>query len=211
MAPQPKRPQQHINYPSAPSWLVQRAPHPSRVKEIRCKCTYNGAICSGQITQCQLCCPPVGSVSQGMNVCVYVWVCPSVCACVQSGDFPDSFAQWKASCLPVYLFGLLIADHTSYVTSPRILQDNLLLVRRAAAAGGGGAVSRQVVRRWNEHNHTQRWGDSHGWHYCSCVAPNGRLTWLIKGKPFRRGGTDGAALGTEAGTGASELNAWGLI
>lgn len=56
----------------------------------------------------------------------------------QSGDFPDSFAQWKPSCSPVYLFTLLIADHTSYVTSPQILQVNLSLARSAAAAAAAG-------------------------------------------------------------------------
>lgn len=55
----------------------------------------------------------------------------------KSGDFPDSFAQWKPSCSPVYLFALLIAGHTSYVTSPQILQVNLSLTRGAGAAAAG--------------------------------------------------------------------------
>ena len=78
----------------------------------------------------------------------------------QSGDFPDSFAQWKPSCLPVYLFAPLIADHTSYVTSLRILQVNLSLTRSAAAASTAAAAGQhnlgggEIGPHANMHNHT---------------------------------------------------------
>lgn len=150
------------------------------------------------------------SASEWESVCGgFVKVCVHVMK--QSGDFPDSFAQWKPSCLPVYLFALLIADHTSYVTSPQILQVNFSLAHSAhAAAAGqyslGGEISLHTSRHNHtfSHTHTHRWGDSDGWHYCSCVAPNGLLKWLIKGKQLRRRGTDGATPHTEAGTEASE-------
>lgn len=111
----------------------QRAPHPGQVNEIRRKCRYNGALGQVQITQCQLCCPPVWSVSRWTRV--RVW---ETCAHVRaregrSGDFPDSLAQCKPSCLPVYLFTLLIATRISYVTSPRIPQVNLSQTRSAVA------------------------------------------------------------------------------
>lgn len=208
----------------------QCAPHPGQVNEIRCKCRYNGAFCCIQITQRQVCSPPVGSVSRWMRekfweVCVCVALLMRICVCTQdhvhvmrqSGDFPDSFAQWKPSCLPVYLFALLIADHTSYVTPPRILQVNLSLTRSAVASAAGqynlgGEISLHTGTRTSTitHSHTHRWGDSDGWHYCSCVAPNGLLKWLIKGKQLLHRGTDGATPPTEAGTQASEENTTGV-
>lgn len=89
---------------------------------------------------------------------------------------------------------LLIADHTSYVTSPRILQVNLA---RAAQSTHGEGTRTSVI------SHTLQHG-SDGWHGGSCTAPNGLLKWLIKGKQLLCGGTDGAAPPTEAGTPASE-------
>lgn len=64
----------------------QCAPRPIQVNEIRCKCRYNGAFCRVQITQCQLGCPPVGSVSRWMRervweVCVGLLMCVCVCGC----------------------------------------------------------------------------------------------------------------------------------
>lgn len=57
-------------------------------------------------------------------------------------------------------------------------------------------------------SHTR--GDSDGWNYCSCVAPNGLLKWLIKGKQLLCRRTDGASPPTEAGTQASEENTRGV-
>ena len=93
--------------------------------------------------------------------CVYVCVGPVM---RQTGDFPDSFAQWKPSCLPVYLFALLIADHISYVTSPQILQVNLSLTLNGAAATAagqynlGGEISLHTGTRASTitHSHTHR-------------------------------------------------------
>lgn len=56
----------------------QRAPHPGQVNEIRRKCRYNGALGQVQITQCQLCCPPVWSVSRWTRVRVWE-TCTRVC------------------------------------------------------------------------------------------------------------------------------------
>lgn len=149
----------------------QRAPHLGQVNEIRCKCRYNGAFCRVQITVStslptrRICHPPnEGQILKG--VCIHVWVCVVVimCVCVQarvrvmrqSGDFPDSFAQWKPSCLPVYLFALLIADHISYATSPRIPQVNSSLAqcRRSAVQYGRGKISVHAGTRTSKHNHT---------------------------------------------------------
>lgn len=218
----------------------QCAPHPSQVNEIRRKCRYNGAFCRVQITQCQLCCPPVGAVRRWMrergsrrSVCVCVYVCLFVNVCMRSRPcacheairwFPRLICPVEAQLLACYLFALLIADHTSYVTSPRILQVNLSLSLTAlllpqplplggtvCEMGGGGGACIQTGARTSTiaHSHTHRWGDSDGWHYRSCVAANGLLKWLIKGKQLLHRGTDGATPPTGAGTQASEENTRG--
>lgn len=96
-------------------------------------------------------------------MCVCVCTQERVHVMRQSGDFPDSFAQWKPSCLPVYLLALLIADHTSYVTSPRILQVNLSLTRSTAAVAAGqynlgGEIVLHTGTRTSTmaHSHTHR-------------------------------------------------------
>lgn len=182
----------------------QCAPRPIQVNEIRCKCRYNGAFCRVQITQCQLGCPPVGSVSRWMRervweVCVGLLMCVCVdvgpCACHEAIRwFPRLIRPVEAQLLACLSVRLLIADHTSYVTSPWILQVDLSLTRSAAAAAGqynlGGETGPHTGTRTSTitHSHTHRWGDSDGWHYRSCVAPNGLLKWLIKGKQLLRKG-----------------------
>lgn len=121
----------------------------------------------------------------------------------QSGDFLISFAQWKPSCSPVYLFALLIAAHTSYVASWRILQVHLSLSHYAFSRRRWAPQSERGNQSAQSHSHTHRWGDSRGWCYCSCVASNGLLEWLIKGKQLLYSGTDGTA------TPASEQNTRG--
>lgn len=157
----------------------QCAPHPSQVNEIRCKCRYNGAFCRVQITQCQLCCPPVGSVSRWMRersweVCVGLLICVCECArktvCMSWGNQVISQTHLPSGSPAACLFicsPLLIADHTSYVTSPRILQVNSPLVHSAAAAAAGqynlgGEIGLHTGTRTStithSHIHTQmRW------------------------------------------------------
>lgn len=205
----------------------QCAPRPIQVNEIRCKCRYNGAFCRVQITQCQLGCPPVGSVSRWMRervweVCVGLLMCVCVdvgpCACHEAIRwFPRLICPVEAQLLACLSVRLLIADHTSYVTSPWILQVDLSLTRSAAAAAGqynlGGETGPHTGTRTSTitHSHTHRWGDSDGWHYRSCVAPNGLLKWLIKRQTVApQGATDGATPPTEAGTRASVQNTEGV-
>lgn len=79
----------------------------------------------------------------------------------RSGDFPDSPAQRKPSCSPVYLFALLIATRISYVTSPRIPQVNLSHARSAVAdtaarhsARAQAATRISTVARSRSHTHS---------------------------------------------------------
>lgn len=110
------------------------------------------------------------------------------------------------ACLSVHPFWSLTTHlpHT-YVTSPWILQVNVPL-----SAGRGNQSAHRQRTSTITHFHTHRWGDSDGWHYCSCVATNGLLKWLIKGKQLLRGGTDGATPPTEAATRAAEGNMMGV-
>lgn len=68
-----KQPQEHINYPSAPSWLNANMHHtPSQGNEIRCKYRYNGAFCCTQITVSTP--PPTRRICQ-LQILRSVFVC----------------------------------------------------------------------------------------------------------------------------------------
>lgn len=107
------------------------------------------------------------------------------CVTRKSSDFKDSFAQWKPSCLSVYL----IAGHTSRVTSSRFRRlicpsvtvlPPLLLGNQSGR--GGKLVGTQTGTRTCTitRPHTYRW--------FSCVASNGLLKWLINDSHFAVGG-----------------------
>lgn len=82
------------------------------------------------------------------------------CVTRKSSDFKDSFAEWKPSCLSVYLLALLIAGHTSHVTSLRFPQVNLSLGRSAAChcygaiSLGGVEIGWHIDWHEDEHNDT---------------------------------------------------------
>lgn len=185
---------------------------PSQGDEIRCKYRYNGAFCCAQITQCQLCRRPVGSVSSTSRaVCLCVNVL--VRACMSRSNQVISQTHLPSGCPAACLFicspfWLL----TTYLMSPLHESCRLICPSLSAAAAAlrynmGGEIRLHTDSQTNTFtlfSHTQ--GDSYGWNYCSCVAPNGLLKWLIKGKQLLCRRTDGASPPTEAGTSASQEN-----